>query len=210
LLRSEQTGDQALLGPEQTVAKDGRVVRGERMKLAIIKTTMTMVKEGNLIPSAQQISARAGVAVRSVFRHFDDMENLHVAFDQLLQEEVEKEFPKESLLFECKTPLSERITCVIEIRTSLWELNENVILSAHAQFWNSKALRKNYARHQSNQRKQLDEWLPELKELDRTSRELANASVSFEMWNRLRRHQGLGKAQATNVVTSMLNSVFDS
>ena len=97
MLRSEQTGDQALLGPVKTVEKDGRVVRGERMKLAIIKTAMTMVKEGNLIPSAQQISARAGVAVRSVFRHFDDMENLHVAFDQLLQEEVEKEFPNESL-----------------------------------------------------------------------------------------------------------------
>jgi AcrR family transcriptional regulator len=171
---------------------------------------MTMVKEGNLIPSAQQISARAGVAVRSVFRHFDDMENLHVAFDQLLQEEVEKKFPKESLLLESETPLSERITRVIEIQTSLWELNENIILSAHAQFWNSKALRKNYARYQSSQRKQLDEWLPELKEFDRTSRESANAIVSFEMWNRLRRHQGLGKAQATNVVTSMLNSVFDS
>ena len=194
---------------EQAVAKDGRIVRGERMKLAILKTTMAMVKEGNLIPSAQQISARAGVAVRSVFRHFDDMENLHVAFDQLLQEEFEKEFPGGSPLPEPGAPLSERITRLIESRTFAWELHENIILSTHAQFWSSKALRKNYARHQSNQRKELDEWLPELKEFDRTSRESANAIVSFEMWNRLRRHQGLGKAQATKVVASMLNSVFD-
>jgi len=194
---------------EQAVEKDGRIARGERMKLGILKTTMTMVKEGNLIPSAQQIAARAGVAIRSVFRHFDDMENLHVAFDQMLQEAIEKEYPRGSQLFEPEAPLSERINRLIEFRIFIWEFTENIVLSAHAQFWNSKALRKNYARHQSNLRRELDEWLPELKGFDRTARESANAIVSFEMWNRLRRHQGLGKKQAAKVVTSMLNSVFD-
>ena len=44
--------------------------------------------EGNLIPSAKQISDRAGVNMRSVFRHFDDMETLHSMFDQLIDEEL--------------------------------------------------------------------------------------------------------------------------
>lgn len=194
---------------EQAVEKDGRIARGERMKDTILKTTIAMVKEGNLIPSAQQISARAGVAIRSVFRHFDDMENLHIAFDQLLQEEFEKEYPREQRLFEPSAPLAERIARLIELRSFVWELHENIILSTHAQLWRSKALRKNYARHQSIQRQDLDEFLPELKRFDRTKRESANAIVSFEMWNRLRRHQGLGKAQATKVVASMLSAVFD-
>jgi AcrR family transcriptional regulator len=194
---------------EEAVEQDGRIARGERMKEAILRTTMAMVKEGNLIPSAQQISARAGVAIRSVFRHFDDMENLHIAFDQMLQDDLQKEYPGGIPSVEPDAPLSERITRLIEFRSFIWEHHENIILSTQAQFWRSRALRKNYARHQSNLRQELDEWLPELKDFDRTARESANAIISFEMWNRLRRHQGLGKAQATKVIASMLNSVFD-
>lgn len=195
---------------EKAVEKDGRRARSERMKEAILKTTIEMVKEGNLIPSAQQIAARTGVGIRSVFRHFDDMENLHVAFDQLLQDEIEKVYPKGEPLFDPASPLGERIVGLIEYRSFLWELNANIVLSTQAQIWKSKALRKNYAKHQSILRKEMDAWLPELKGLDRTSRESANAIISFEMWNRLRNHQGLGKAQAAKVIKNMLNAVFNN
>jgi hypothetical protein len=33
---------------EEAVEQDGRIARGERMKEAILRTTMAMVKEGNL------------------------------------------------------------------------------------------------------------------------------------------------------------------
>lgn len=186
--------------------EDGRKARGERMKASILRTTIAMVMEGNLIPSAKQISDRAGVNMRSVFRHFDDMETLHSMFDQLIDEE----HPVPALAIEQNAPLAERISCVVEHRAAIWEARGNIVLSAHAQFWRSKALRKNYARHQSNLRKELAEALPELKDVDRTTRESANAITSFEMWNRLRRHQGLGIEPAIMVVVSMLSSMLDN
>lgn len=82
-------------------------------------------------------------------------------------------------------------------------------LSAHIQFWRSKTISRNYARAQTAQRKNLAEWRPELQRLDPTSHESANAIASFEMWIRLRQHQGLGIQPAMRVVVSMLNALFD-
>ncbi len=190
----------------EPVQEDGRKARGERMRASILRTTIAMVMEGNLVPSAKQISDRAGVNMRSVFRHFDDMETLHSMFDQMMDEE----YPIPALEIEQSASLAERIHRVVEHRAAIWETRGNVVLSAHAQFWHSKALRKNYARHQSNLRKELAEALPELKDADRTIRESANAVTSFEMWNRLRRHQGLGIEAATTVLGSMLRAMLDN
>ena len=59
-----------------TTVPDGRRLRSERSKQAIIDAMMDMISEGNLMPTARQVSERAGVGIRSVFRHFEDMENL--------------------------------------------------------------------------------------------------------------------------------------
>ena len=37
---------------------------------------MELIEEGNLSPTADQIAARAGVARRSIYHHFDDLEDL--------------------------------------------------------------------------------------------------------------------------------------
>ena len=46
-------------------AADGRRARSERSKQAIIDATLALMEEGNLIPTAQQISDKAGVGIRS-------------------------------------------------------------------------------------------------------------------------------------------------
>jgi AcrR family transcriptional regulator len=58
----------------KTELVDGRRARSERSKQAIIEASLALMEEGNLIPTAQQISNRAGVGMRSFFRHFEDME----------------------------------------------------------------------------------------------------------------------------------------
>jgi AcrR family transcriptional regulator len=58
----------------KTELVDGRRARSERSKQAIIEASLALMEEGYLIPTAQQISNRAGVGMRSFFRHFEDME----------------------------------------------------------------------------------------------------------------------------------------
>ena len=55
---------------------DGRTARGLRTRQAVVDALLALQEEGELSPTAQQVAARAGVALRTVFGHFSDMETL--------------------------------------------------------------------------------------------------------------------------------------
>jgi hypothetical protein len=105
--------------------------------------------------------------------------------------------------------LEERILHAVQRRADGYEIESNTILSTTAQLWRSETLRKNYARYQRGLRKDLDDWLPELQQLNRSEREAVDAIASFEMWHRLRYHQGLSKQAAIDVVVGLLNSLVE-
>ena len=58
----------------QTASVDGRTARALRTREAIVDACISLVDEGVLKPTAPRIAERAGVSVRSVFQHFDDLE----------------------------------------------------------------------------------------------------------------------------------------
>jgi len=55
---------------------DGRTLRRSRNRDAVIDAFLELVREGKLNPGAAQIAERAGVSHRSVFRYFDDLNDL--------------------------------------------------------------------------------------------------------------------------------------
>src|SRR5690349_22289922 len=67
-----------------TPALDGRVRRGERSRDAIVGALFDLIGGGVLQPTAQQVADRAGVGIRSVFRHFTEMDSLYAAMDTRL------------------------------------------------------------------------------------------------------------------------------
>lgn len=64
------------LGAEQELPVDGRTARGQRTRSSVVDALLALQEEGDLSPTAQQVAARAGVALRTVFGHFSDMETL--------------------------------------------------------------------------------------------------------------------------------------
>ena len=60
-----------------SVELDGRRRRGQDNKARIVAAMLEMVREGELAPSAEQVAARADVGLRTVFRHFQDMDSLY-------------------------------------------------------------------------------------------------------------------------------------
>ena len=74
--------------PDTLSAADGRVRRGVRSREAIVAALMELVGRGVLQPTMQEIAERAGVGVRSVFRHFSEMETLYRAMDARLEAEA--------------------------------------------------------------------------------------------------------------------------
>ena len=92
-------------------SSDGRRQRSERSQTAIIKAALSLMDEGTLVPTAQQIADRAGVGIRSFFRHFADMDSLFLAADEMLLSSYEALFEVDDRA----GTLSERVARAIDL-----------------------------------------------------------------------------------------------
>lgn len=185
-------------------ATDGRRQRSERSRLAIIEATLALMYEGVLIPTAQQIADRAGVGIRSFFRHFGDMDSLFTEVDEYERATYESLFAAVDL----SGALDERIPRMIEVFSEGFESVTNMVLSTLAMRWRSEVLRKNYARNQRQLAKKIEQWLPEVKQLGREDRHAIEAIMSFDFWYRLREHQGLGKKACRKLLHRQVAKFF--
>ncbi|MEO0435341.1 MAG: helix-turn-helix domain-containing protein [Pseudomonadota bacterium] len=184
---------------------DGRRMRTQRSKAAIIEAALALQLEGVLVPTAQQIADRVGIRTRTFFRHFKDMEALFEASDQHMREAY-------TAPFRCGDrtgPLSKRVLGAVEQRAAAFEAFGLPIMSAFVQRWRSDVLQSNYVRSNRDLRRHLENWLPELKQLVSHRRESAHAVASFEMWNRLRNDQGLNRKTATTAVADLLQGLME-
>lgn len=189
---------------ESETAPDGRRLRSERSRQAIIDAMLGLVEEGILVPTAQQVSERAGVGIRSVFRHFTDMESLLATADTKIRDQYQGLFAGGDRA----GSLEERLLHAVEQRALAYEAVGNHLLTTRAQLWRYPVLREQYARLQRQLRKDLDDWLPELRELAADEREMVDAVASFEYWNRLREQQGLNKKTSVRLTTELLHRII--
>ena len=187
-------------------SSDGRRQRSERSQTAIIEAALALMDEGALVPTAQQIADRAGVGIRSFFRHFADMDSLFLAADEMLISSYEALFEVDNRA----GTLSERVARAIDLYGNAFDQLRPIILCTQAQLWRSPKLRENYAWHQKRLRKELELWLPEVAALPKDRREALHAVASFDMWHRLREHQGLSLKASSDIVTSLVNDLIAS
>ena len=187
-------------------SSDGRRQRSERSQTAIIKAALSLMDEGTLVPTAQQIADRAGVGIRSFFRHFADMDSLFLAADEMLLSSYEALFEVDDRA----GTFSERVARAIDLYGNAFDQLRAIILCTQAQLWRSPKLRENYGWHQKRLRKELELWLPEVAALPKDRREALHAVASFDMWHRLREHQGLSPKASSDIVTSLVNDLIAS
>ncbi|MBV5268573.1 MAG: TetR/AcrR family transcriptional regulator, partial [Burkholderiaceae bacterium] len=70
-VRSELSESEAL------ATSDGRFNRSVVTRKKIVSALTSLVYEGYLSPTAEQVAQRADVGLRTVFRHFDDLNSLY-------------------------------------------------------------------------------------------------------------------------------------
>lgn len=183
---------------------DGRRLRSERCKQSILDACEHLMREGNLVPTAQVISDRAEVPIRTFFRHYPDMESLFRAVDDVMKPEYERIF----LETKSEGSLTERIASAVELHAKSWEQNKAVIKSTKAQLWRYQALQDNYARVNRGLRTDLDKRIPELKEVNADTREIIDGVSSIEMWVRLRDHQKLSQARSIRIIQQSIEVIL--
>ena len=102
---------------EATLPSDGRAARAARTRDAIVDACIALVEAGDVRPTAPRIAARAGVSVRSVFQHFDDLPSLHIAVTERIAERMAAlVVPVDATL-----PFDDRIARFVEQRANLLE-----------------------------------------------------------------------------------------
>ena len=55
---------------------DGRRASRERNRDAVVDALLDLYREGNLSPGADAVAERSGLSRRSLFRYFDDLDDL--------------------------------------------------------------------------------------------------------------------------------------
>ncbi|HEY2430557.1 MAG TPA: helix-turn-helix domain-containing protein [Acidimicrobiales bacterium] len=181
---------------------DGRAARGQRNRQAVIDATLALIGEGDLEPTAQAIARRAGVATRSVFHHFADLESL---FADVADTQMARHW---GLLRPVDGDLDERIEQVVSQRAQLFERISAARRSAVLREQSSAVLAERLRESRAALRAHLRRNLPELTRLDRPTREGLEAAASWETWEVLRRHQGLSATAARQATARMLRLVL--
>jgi AcrR family transcriptional regulator len=175
---------------------DGRVRRSEKSRAAIVDALFELVGEGVLQPTAQQVAERAGVGIRSVFRHFDDMDGLFAAMDARLRAEaipLIRAVPAQGTL-------RERAVAWVERRARLFERIAPWKRSAGIGRWRSEFLRAQHALLLRELRADLLRSLPEVASAPAALADALDVMTCFETWDRLRSDQRLSRERTQAVV----------
>jgi AcrR family transcriptional regulator len=191
--------------PRVRANSDGRVRRGERSRGAIVKALHALIGAGDLAPTAQQVAERAGVGLRSVFRHFRDMESLFAEVDALLLREVEP-FATEP---PAQGALATRVRALAARRAWLFERIAPYKRSGNAQRASSPFLRARHVELVRRLRAALWQWLPELAEAPPELAAAIELLTSFEGWDRLRVEQRLSRERAEATLARVVQVLIE-
>jgi len=172
----------------------------------MIDAALELIEDGNYAPTAKQISARAGVGIRSFFRQFEDMDQFFAAVDEHTVGSFWESFLHEG---DREGALTERLDSIVATYAKAFEEHRSLLLATKSLRWSSRVLKENYERYQQVSRANKERWLPEISQLPADERELADAYLSFEMWHRLREIQGLSCSAAQTAVLKALTRLLN-
>ncbi len=174
---------------------DGRHRRSERSRARIVDALLELVLAGKTTPNAEEVAATAKVGIRSVFRHFNDMESLY----REMSLRLESEFMQAAKLPFTSPDWRGKLVELIDRRFSVFESIAPYRRAADGYRLRSPALQDDIEKLDRFLRMRLQYVVP-AEALDADRLEALDMILSFEGWNRLRHTQGLDAAATRRVV----------
>jgi len=157
---------------------------------------LELIGEGILQPTAQQVAERADLGVRTVFRHFSDMDTLFRTINQRLREEAAPLFVEEIQA----GSFAERVEGLVARRLEIFSLLGPYMRASAIQRWRSVFLQQEHERMIRIYRRDLHRWLPEIGRADPAVADALELVLSFEAWDRLRTAQKLASRRAARAL----------
>lgn len=184
---------------------DGRRRRSQTSRARIVEAMLELVHAGNPAPSAEAVAARAEVGLRTVFRHFADMESLYREMSARIEAELTAMIEKP---FEGAT-WRDRVVELVGRRGAVYERIAPFKRASDVHRHQSAFLRADQARMVEAARLILKAQLPPAVARDAGTFETLDLLLSFEAWNRLRSDQGLSERRARTLLEAAVRRCLD-
>ena len=191
------------------VPSDGRAARSHRARAAVAAAMLDLLNDGVVKPTAAQIAERAGVSLRLVFHHFEDLE-------AILAEAADLQYERLRPLLRSVSPslaLERRIAEFVRIRTELHEAVSPVRRASIRLEPFSLVIAERLRQARAILRKEVElVFRSELGAFHsaegRDARAALEAVAAWESWEVLRAQQGLSPAQARKAIVQAITAIL--
>ena len=191
---------------------DGRNVRRDRNREAVVRALLDLYREYNFEPSAEDIASRSGVSTRSIFRYFDDVDDLRRAAITLHLYEAAHLIP-----MDC-TPDSnfdDKVQAVVRQRSELFETCAPIAIITRLRAPFQPVIDDLLTSVRQLLRLQITTiFAPELAAMPTALVPVRAAAgdiaTSFETWLLLRHTNGFDRAAAESTVGDALRLIFNN
>lgn len=184
---------------------DGRRERSRSSRKKIIQAMMDLMAAGDTNPSAAKVAERAGVGLRSVFRHFDDKDSLYREVNQILWDAYQPVFQAPYRSDRWQDQLEE----LIERRARVYEAIAPFRIATSIQRFSSPTLKETYGRLLEAERNSLAQILPEKIGDDSHRARAILLATSFDTWRLFRQDEELSSEKTVAVITQLLRDILD-
>ncbi len=180
---------------------DGRRERSRSSRGKIVAAMLEVVGRGDYMPSAARVAEVAGVGLRSVFRHFEDMDALYGEMNEIIEAEV---LPMVLQVPNGNT-WQEKLADIAERRAKVFEKIMPYRLAGELKRFQSAYIMQNQRRILRLEAETIDAHLPP----DLAANPIVSGSIkvilSFQTWRLLRHDMELPVDEARAVVRRMLD-----
>ena len=185
---------------------DGRLQRSQRSREKILRAYWELMLGGDMEPSAAAIAEHAGVGLRSVFRHFEDLDTLLLELISLCYDEVTPQFltPLKS------TNWKDQILELVERNVEIWERIKVPHTAGELGRFKSQILMDDYKRSRNLEISGIRAILPkDINDYDNVLFAL-DSTLSFSTMRRLREDRKLSIPKVKNVMSLLVKSILDT
>lgn len=183
---------------------DGRRLRSNRSRRRIIEALFELLAEGDMAPSAASVAERAKVGMRTVFRHFEDMDSI---YDEMAQEISEAAIPMVVAPYE-STTWQDRLFECLEKHAELYETVFPMKMCMNLRRFQSDFLGEQYERDILYLRSALKNILPEEITSNRDLFGAIEVALDFSTWRHLRQDQKRSVESAKTSIRLMLEGLI--
>ena len=193
------------------VSEDGRHARRDRNRLAVVDAMLELYAEGNLDPSSDEIAERAGLSPRSLFRYFEDLDDL---VQVAISRQHERLLPVAQLDVAVDAPLADRVARLVAQRQRLFSRIASVGIVSRVRAPFQPLIASELAISRSFLRRQIERlFAPELAALGATGSGRALASIdvltSFEALHLMQHDQHLTVAQIEATLAEAITCLLE-